>query len=535
MTIRVNNIKLSLDDDIEKVKSLAAKACKIDKKYMENYKILRESIDARKKSNIQLVYHVEFECNSESRVAAKSNNKDVIFEEKKIEEKFKLGDKKLNNRPIVVGSGPAGLFSGLILAENGYEPIILERGGSVEDRTKNISNFWTTGELNAESNVQFGEGGAGTFSDGKLTTRIKDVRCDYVLDAFVKAGAPKEILYSGKPHIGTDILRDVVKNIRNKIISLGGEVRFNSRVTDVIVKEGNIAAVKVNDEYEIPCEAVVFAIGHSARDTYEILLKAGLSFEQKPFAIGVRIEHLQSMIDENQYGRFAEHPKLRAADYRLTYTSARYERPCYSFCMCPGGVVVAAASEDKRVVTNGMSEYARDKDNANSAVVVGVGPGDFGSDHPFAGAEFQRHYEALAYKVGGGDYMAPVQLVGDFLEDRISSKLGKVNPSYTRGYTYGDLRQCLPAYVINVLKEGLLEFDKKIRGFARFDSIMTGIETRTSSPVRIKRDESLESTDIRGVYPSGEGAGYAGGIVSAAVDGMKVSERIMQKYAPYRR
>jgi uncharacterized protein len=533
MTIRVNNIKLSLDDDLEKVKSLAAKACKIDKKYMRNYKILRESIDARKKHNIQLVYHVEFECDSDGKVAARANNKDVLFEEKKIEEDFKFGDKKLDNRPVIVGSGPAGLFAGLVLAEKGYEPIILERGGSVEERTMSIANFWTTGNLNVESNVQFGEGGAGTFSDGKLTTRIKDIRCDYVLDAFVKAGAPKEILYSGKPHIGTDILRDVVRSIRNKIKSLGGDVRFNSKVTDVIVKEGRIRAVKVNGEYELPCDVVVFAVGHSARDTYEMLLKAGLSFEQKPFAIGVRIEHLQSMIDENQYGSFAEHPKLRAADYRLTYTSAKYERPCYSFCMCPGGVVVAAASEDKRVVTNGMSEYARDKDNANSAVVVGVGPGDFGSEHPLAGAEFQRHYESLAYKVGGGNYIAPVQLVGDFLEDKISNKLGKVNPSYTRGYSFGDLRECLPPYVISVLKEGLVEFDRKIKGFARFDSIMTGIETRTSSPVRIKRNEGLESAEIRGVYPSGEGAGYAGGIVSAAVDGIRVSERIMQKYAPF--
>lgn len=533
MTIRVNNIKLSLDDDLEKVKSLAAKACKIDKKYMRNYRILRESIDARKKNNIHLVYHIEFECDSEDKVAAKANNKDVIFEKKKIEDKLKFGDKKLSNRPVVVGSGPAGLFAGLVLAENGFEPVILERGGSVEERTKSISNFWTNGNLNTESNVQFGEGGAGTFSDGKLTTRIKDIRCDYVLDAFVNAGAPKEILYSGKPHIGTDILRDVVRNIRKKIISLGGEVRFNSKVTDVIVKDGSLSAVRVNDEYEMPCDIAIFAVGHSARDTYEVLLKAGLSFEQKAFAIGVRIEHLQSMIDENQYGRFAEHPKLRAADYRLTYTSARYERPCYSFCMCPGGVVVAAASEDKRVVTNGMSEYARDKDNANSAVVVGVGPGDFGSDHPLAGAEFQRHYESLAYRAGGGDYLAPVQLVGDFLEDKISSKLGKVNPSYTRGYSFGNLKECLPPYVISVLKEGLVEFDRKIRGFARKDSVMTGIETRTSSPVRIKRNDTLESDDIKGIYPSGEGAGYAGGIVSAAVDGIRVSERIMQKYTPF--
>jgi uncharacterized FAD-dependent dehydrogenase len=532
MTIRVNNIKISLDDDIEKVKSLAAKACKIDKKHMRNYRILKESIDARRKNNIQLVYHIEFECDNEAKVVLKANNKDVIYEEKLPEEEFVFGSEKLSTRPVIVGSGPAGLFAGLTLAKKGYRPIILERGGAVEERSKKINHFWQTGVLDLDSNVQFGEGGAGTFSDGKLTTRIKDVRCEFVLREFVEAGAPPEIIYSGKPHIGTDILIDVVRNIRNEIISLGGEVKFNSKVTDITVKDGKIISVRVNDEYEIPCEVVVFAIGHSARDTYEMLLNRGLTFEQKPFAIGVRIEHLQSMIDENQYGKFANHPKLRAADYRLTYTSAKYERPCYSFCMCPGGVVVAAASEDKRVVTNGMSEYARDKDNANAAIVVGVGAADFGSSHPLAGVEFQRHYEALAYKVGGGDYLAPVQLVGDFLKDKVSTKIGNVKPSYPRGYSFGDLRECLPSYVISVLKEGLLEFDKKIKGFAGYDAVLTGIETRTSAPIRIKRNECLESTDVSGIYPCGEGAGYAGGIVSAAVDGIKVAERIMQKYAP---
>jgi uncharacterized FAD-dependent dehydrogenase len=352
-----------------------------------------------------------------------------------------------------------------------------------------------------------------------------------VLGEFVKAGAPPEIMYSGKPHIGTDILKGVVRNIRNEIINLGGEVRFNSKVTDIRVKDGALYAIEVNGEYEIPCRAAVFAVGHSARDTYEMLVKEGVKFEQKPFAIGVRIEHLQSMIDESQYGRFASHPKLRAADYRLTFNESKLKRPCYSFCMCPGGLVVAAASEDKRLVTNGMSEYKRDRDNANSALVVGVGPDDFEGNHPLSAVEFQRKFEALAYKTGGGNYIAPVQLVGDFLKDNVSAKLGNVKPSYTRGYEFRDLRECLPSYVIEVLKEGILSFDRKIKGFADSNAVMTGIETRTSSPVRMNRNENYESVSVKGFYPCGEGAGYAGGIVSAAVDGIRVGEKIMQKYA----
>lgn len=533
MTIRINNIKISLDDDISKLKGLAAKACKIDKRDMRNFRILKESIDARRKNKIEIAYHVEFDADKEEKIVSRANNKDVLIDKTALEEDVIPGDKRLEKRPVIVGSGPAGLFAGLILSQRGYAPIILERGGSVEERTSKINHFWKSGELDVNCNVQFGEGGAGTFSDGKLTTRIKDRRCDLVLDEFVKAGAPREIAYSGKPHIGTDILKDVVKNIREKIIALGGEVRFNSRVTGIDVKRGRVYSLRVNDEYDIPCEVAVFAIGHSARDTYEMLLDSGVEFEQKPFAIGVRVEHLQEMIDENQYGAFAKHPKLRAADYRLAYTSKTYNRPCYSFCMCPGGVVVAAASEEKRLVTNGMSEYRRDRDNANSAIVVGVGPNDFTSSHPLSGVEFQRHYESLAYKVGGGDYRAPVQLVGDFLKDEISKSFGRVKPSYTRETVFRDLRDCLPSYVIEVMKEGFRDFDRKIKGFAGNDAILTGIETRTSSPIRILRTEGLECTTIEGLYPSGEGAGYAGGIVSASVDGIKVAERIIGKYSPF--
>lgn len=533
MSIRVNNIRVSIDDYLNKVKEEAAKIAGISIEDIRNFKVLREAIDARQKDRIDFVYHVEFNCDNEEKVALRAGNPNVKLEVHEKDGQIVYGNIKLKNRPIIVGSGPAGLFAGLVMAKNGYKPLILERGGSVEERSNNIKLFWETGELNLNSNIQFGEGGAGTFSDGKLTTRIKDKRCDFVLEEFVRAGAPNEIIYSGKPHIGTDILRDVVKNIRNTIIGLGGDVKFNSRVTDIIVKDGKVTRVRVNDEYDIPAEVVVVAVGHSARDTYEMLMSRGIVFEQKPFAIGVRIEHLQSMIDERQYGKYAGHPRLKAADYRLTFTSKRYQRPCYSFCMCPGGVVVAAASEENRVVTNGMSEYKRDKVNANSAIVVGVYEKDFKSSHPLAGVEFQRYYESLAYRAGGGGYAAPVQLVGDFLKDRKSSKIGKVIPSYTRGYNFGNLKECLPLEVIAVLKEGLLEFNKKIKGFVEYDAVLTGIETRTSSPVRMVRNEGLESTTVAGVYPCGEGAGYAGGIMSAAVDGIKIAERIIEKYAPF--
>jgi uncharacterized FAD-dependent dehydrogenase len=532
LTIHINNIKLSIDEEgLNAVKNKTAKISGVPEADMSNFRILKESVDARKKNDIFFVYQAEFNCENEKKTVQRANSRDVIFEEDIKKEDTVYGTEKMKNRPVVVGSGPAGLFCGLTLAANGYNPIILERGEDVDKRTEKIKHFWKHGDLDTECNVQFGEGGAGTFSDGKLTTRIKDARCEYVLDEFVKAGAPKEIMYSGKPHIGTDILRDVVRNIRNKIIEFGGEVRFSSKVTDILINNSRIFGVKVNNEYELPSEAVIFAIGHSARDTYEMLLAKGLQFEQKPFAIGVRVEHLQSMIDENQYGKMAVHKRLRAADYRLTYSSIKYQRPCYSFCMCPGGVVVAAASEKNRLVTNGMSEYKRDGNNANSALVVGVTGQDFKSSHPLAGVEFQRYYEHLAFTAGGGNYTAPVQLAGDFIKDKISNKLGSITPSYTGGYIFSDLRNCLPDFVIEVLKEGLMDFDRKIKGFAAGDAVLTGIETRTSSPVRMTRENCYESVNIQGFYPCGEGAGYAGGIVSAAVDGIRTAEKIMQKYA----
>ncbi|MCM8710725.1 NAD(P)/FAD-dependent oxidoreductase [Clostridium sp. SYSU_GA19001] len=531
MSIRINNIILDIDDDINILKDKAAKKLKLSKSHIKDFKILRESIDARKKDRIKFNYTLEVSTDNEENLVKRLDDKDIKLETVKYTDEFPFGTRKMKQRPIIVGMGPAGMFAGLLMARKGYKPVIFERGQRVEERTESINSFWTTGKLNIESNVQFGEGGAGTFSDGKLTTRIKDSRCDYVLEAFVKAGAPEEILYIGKPHVGTDILKNVVKNIREEIISLGGEVRFNSRLEDLIIKDKSLKSIVVNGE-EFPCENLVLAIGHSSRDTYEMLYKRGITLTAKPFAIGVRIEHLQSLIDENQYGRFAGHKRLKAADYRLSYIGEKTKRAIYSFCMCPGGEVVAAASEERRLVTNGMSYYKRDKDNANSALVVTVGPDDFGSSNPLSGMEFQRHYESLAYSLGGGNYTAPIQLVGDFLKDRVSSKLGNIIPTYKPGYEFRELKGCLPSYVIEALKEGLLNFENKIKGFAQDDAVLTGIETRTSAPLRIERNENLQSVCLKGLYPAGEGAGYAGGIMSAAVDGLKIAESIMKEWAP---
>lgn len=529
MAIKVNNIGLDIDENIDSVKTKAARKMRVDESEIKVFRIAKESIDARKKNNIKFNYAVLIKMDNETKIVARANDKDVKIEEVRYDAEFEFGTEAMKHRPIIVGMGPAGMFAGLLMAQKGYKPLIIERGEKVEHRTKSINKFWATGELNTESNVQFGEGGAGTFSDGKLTTRIKDTRCDYVLEEFVKAGAPDEILYIGKPHIGTDILKEVVKNIRETIIKLGGEVRFNSRLEDINIKDKKVKSVIVNGE-EIPCDNLILALGHSSRDTYEMLYKKGVFMSSKPFAMGVRIEHPQEMINENQYGRYANHPRLKGADYKLTYTSEKLDRSVYSFCMCPGGEVVAAASEQGRLVINGMSEFKRNKDNANSAIVVSVGPKDFASDSPLAGIEFQRHYEALAYKLGGANYNAPVQLVGDFLKDRVTNKIGSVKPSYAPGYEFADLTKCLPNFATDAIKEALPKFDTRINGFARIDAIMTGIETRTSAPVRIDRNEKLQSISLEGLFPAGEGAGYAGGIISAAVDGLKVAEIIMKEW-----
>lgn len=531
MSIRINNIILRIDEDRDILIKKIAKKLKVSEEEVQNFKIIKESLDARKKNDIKYLYCVEIEHKNEEKIVNKLKDKDIKVTESSYDADIVFGNIELKNRPVVVGFGPAGIFAALLLAEKGYKPLVIERGEDVEKRTETVNKFWETGELNTESNVQFGEGGAGAFSDGKLTTRIKDTRCDYVLKELVRAGAPEEITYIAKPHVGTDLLKGVVKNIRERIRNLGGEVLFSSKLEEIKSEDGKVKSIIVNGK-EIECENLIMAIGHSSRDTYEMLHKIGVFMQPKAFAIGVRIEHPQELINKSQYGDMYNNPRLKAAEYRLTYQSEKLNRAVYSFCMCPGGVVVAAASENERLVSNGMSYHARDLANANSALVVTVGPDDFEGDSPLRGMEFQRHYENLAFKLGGGNYKAPIQLLGDFMKDKVSEKLGTVTPSYTAGYVFKDLRKCLPEYVIEALKEGIVDFDKKIKGYGNYDSVLTGIETRTSAPIRMIRDENLQSISIKGLFPAGEGAGFAGGIISAAVDGLKVAEKIIREYKP---
>ncbi|HEY5563614.1 MAG TPA: NAD(P)/FAD-dependent oxidoreductase [Clostridiaceae bacterium] len=533
MPIIIYNVMMDLDADLDNITRSCGKKLGIPKDEIQNLRIVRESIDARKKDDIRLNYVISLSCLNEEKIVKKLNDGDVRFEGHKFNEKLKIGSLKLLQSPLIVGSGPAGLFAGFLLSKMGYKPIIIDRGENLEDRTNRVRHFWETGDLNLESNVQFGEGGAGTFSDGKLNTRIKDYRCDYILETLVKAGAPEEIMYMGKPHVGTDMLKKVLYNMRKQIEATGGKFLFNSKFEGIISTNGTLKAAIVNKEV-IPCEVLVLAIGHSSRDTYYKLFENGLELEAKPMAIGLRIEHLQGCINESQYGKYADHPRLKAADYRLTHKS-KNGRGVYSFCMCPGGVVVGAATEEERLVTNGMSYNIRDKENANSAIVVSVNPEDYNefskANNPLKGIEFQRHYESLAFSLGGGGYIAPVQLAKDFINDVQTSHLGQVTPSYEPGYEFKMLKECLPSYVTESLKDGLISFDRKITGFAG-DAVLTGIETRTSAPVRIIRDATYQATKVKGVYPAGEGAGYAGGIMSSAVDGMRIGEEIIKKYAP---
>ncbi len=533
MGIRINNIKITLNEDINNLREISAKKLKVRESLIKNFKIIKESVDARKKNNISFVYSVLVELfENEKKTLNRLNDGDLQYIEPFDDIPINIGTSKLKASPIIVGAGPAGLFAAIYLAERGYRPIVLERGDDVDTRSKKVHKFWEFGDLDTECNVQFGEGGAGTFSDGKLTTRINDRRCSIVLEELVKSGAPSEILYAGKPHIGTDLLKDVIKNMRKRIISMGGQVLFASKLTDIKALGGKVAGVLVNGSQLIHCEVLIIAPGHSARDTYEMLIEKGIDIAQKPFSMGVRIEHLQRVIDEAQYGEYAGHPRLKSADYQLVYKGK--ERTCYSFCMCPGGIVVASASERNTIVTNGMSEFSRDRENANSALVVSLGPNDFGSRHPLAGVEYQRKWEKLAFIAGGSDLSAPIQKVTDFIEGKETRALNglKICPSYTGSVKPTNLQNCLPDYVIKGMKEGLLFFNNKIKGYISNDALMTGVETRTSAPVRILRRDNGESTSMEGLYPAGEGAGYAGGIVSAAVDGIKAAEAIVGKYAP---
>ena len=525
MKLLISNIISGLDDGTKELKQLAAKKLKLIPDNIKNIKIIKQSVDARKKPGIRFVYSISCEVQDKVRIPESTDIR--ILEDVK-DEVLVPGEKEISGRPLIIGTGPSGIFCGLLLAQNGYKPIIIERGSSVEERTKKVERYWQHREIDAETNVQFGEGGAGTFSDGKLTTRINDSRCEKVLQEYHKFGASDEILYKAKPHIGTDILKRVVLNMRMEIERLGGTVLFNTKAVDLNIRNGKVCGVLTDSHSSIDTNIVVMAIGHSARDTFEMLYNRGVPFQQKPFSIGVRIEHPQRLINEAQYGAASWHPALGAADYQLFHKQK--DRTAYSFCMCPGGVVVASASEPLSIVTNGMSEFKRDKENANSALVVSVGPADFNTAHPLGGIEFQRKWERLAYKVGGSNNSAPVQRLEDFIENR-TGIVGSVKPSYTGNTNCADINECLPRYVTESMKESIAVFDRKIKGFGMKDALLTGVETRTSSPVRIPRNEALECIGVEGLYPAGEGAGYAGGIVSAAVDGIKIAQQIIKTFA----
>lgn len=525
--LRINNIKAPLSITPSHLALYVKEQIGMSADWL-SFKIVKQAIDARRKSDVHYVYCVDVEVKDEEEFLSYCKIYDIL--KCKPEEKYYLPQKKSALRPVVVGSGPAGMLAGIALAEAGLKPIILERGKPVSERQKDVKSFWNGGSLNPESNVQFGEGGAGTFSDGKLMSGIKkDKYTSKVLAELVAAGAPEEILYLAKPHVGTDILARVVQNIRQKIEKLGGEYRFQNKLENIVVQDGKLKAIKVRNPqgqiYEIATQNLVLAIGHSARDTFEMLYQAGIFIEPKAFAVGVRIEHKQELINESQYGKFAKF--LNAADYKMV-SHLKNGRSLFTFCMCPGGEVIAAASEPNRLVTNGMSEHARNKENANAALLVGVSSQDYGDNHPLQGMYWQRELEEKAFVSGGRNYFAPIQLVGDFIKSVDSKKIGEVKPSYTPGVTPANLKAFLPDFVTDTLKAGILDMDNKLHGFAHPDAVLTGVESRSSSPIRIKRDESLQSS-VEGIYPCGEGAGYAGGIMSAAVDGLKCAEMINNK------
>ncbi|WP_414732267.1 NAD(P)/FAD-dependent oxidoreductase [Acetobacterium carbinolicum] len=533
--IRISNLKLEItkaknnDTEAAALKNALLTKLKIKPNDLITFQIFKKSIDARKKSSIAYIYSVDASLKNEGAILKKCGKSGVIPSPDLSYQPVTPGNTTMGHRPVIIGLGPAGLFAGLNLARNGYAPIILERGDEVDIRSAKIDTFWQTGELDPDSNVQFGEGGAGTFSDGKLTTLINDPRCRSILEAFIAAGAPEEIRYLSKPHIGTDLLRETVKTLRKEIIANGGEVRFRSRVTDFLIEDDQLTGLIINEQETLNCQVALLGIGHSARDTFYTLHHRGVTMTPKAFSIGVRIEHPQNLINSAQYGQAAGTVGLGAADYKLSYHSPN-GRSAYTFCMCPGGYVVAAASEANGVVTNGMSEHRRDGENANAALLVGVQPEDFGDSHPLAGVAFQRKWETLAFTLGGQNYHAPAQLVGDFLADRPSTHWGQLKPTYAPGLKLAQLKDCLPDYVVATMKEALVHFDQKMTGFAMDDSVMTGVETRSSSPVRINRNDD-HVANISGLYPMGEGAGYAGGIMSSAVDGVKTAEKIIKRYA----
>jgi hypothetical protein len=532
--IRINSFRVPISDDTP-IEQLAARRLRLPPQSIFEVVVVRRALDARRKGNISFVYslHVKTALPEGQVLARLTGDRDITVEAEILPEEIEIGCQPLACQPVIVGMGPAGLLAAFMLAKHGYKPLVLERGRDVDRRTKDIAQFWSTGKLDEVSNVQFGEGGAGTFSDGKLTTRVNDPKMSQVLNLLIEAGAPAEIKYAYKPHVGTDKLRQVVKNIRQKIIELGGQVEFESKVTDIELDlvTHQVKGLIINENRYIPADIIMLGIGHSARGTYAMLNRRGIAMEAKAFAIGVRIEHPQELIDRAQFGPSAGHPKLGAADYGLVYQDRTSGRAVYSFCMCPGGLVVAAASENGGVVTNGMSNYQRNSGIANSALVVNVNPQDFGSQ-VLDGVEFQRHYERLAFKAAGQNYYAPVQTVGDFLAAKSGNRNFLTNPSYKPGVVAAELRNCLPGCVTAALERALPEFGRKIHGFANAGAVMTGVETRTSAPLRIVRDLEYMAVDTPGLYPIGEGAGYAGGIMSAALDGMNAALTIIRKYKP---
>jgi len=552
--IRLTNIKLALEHQEHELEQAILSKLSLKKDQLVNFTVFKRGYDARKKSKILLIYTLDVETTVNDELLAQFCDDNQVKETPDMAYKFvSQAPANLKNRPVVIGMGPCGLFVGLVLAQMGFKPIILERGQEVRQRTKDTFGFWRKKILNTESNVQFGEGGAGTFSDGKLYSQVKDPKhySRKVLHEFVAAGAPEEILYVSKPHIGTFKLVTMVEQMRAKIFELGGEVRFNQRVDNIHFTDvdGNECTTQGIEGYQnkkvtgltlsngdhIVTNHIALAIGHSARDTFEMLFDEGVYIKTKPFSVGFRIEHEQSVIDEARFGKNAGNEILGAADYKLVHHCSN-GRSVYSFCMCPGGTVVAAASEEGRLVTNGMSQYSRHERNANSAIVVGIEPEDFSNaadsgefasnkDYVLAGIDFQRKLEEKAFKLGGESYDAPVQLVGDFLAGRKSGEHGSVTPSYKPGVTYCDLSETLPAYAVAAIREALPAFEKKIKGFSMSDATLTAVETRTSSPIQITRDkETLQSLNAQGLYPAGEGAGYAGGILSAGIDGIKIAE-----------
>lgn len=519
--IRIKDIKIREDLLEEKVLEKALQKNRLQKEDVKKWYIYKKSIDARKKEDIFYNYTIDIEL--------KDKNKEKRFE--KIEE-YKMPEIKVKRtskiQPVIIGAGPAGLFSALIFVENGIKPILIERGKKVEDRVKDIEEFINNRKFNSKSNIQFGEGGAGTFSDGKLNTGNSSIYSRKVLEEFVKFGAPKEIMYVAKPHLGTDNLVKIIKNIREYILQQGGQMFFEEEVIDFEIEKGQIKSVITDQKRKIKTDSVILAIGHSARDTFKKLNELGVKIAPKNFAVGVRIEHLQKDINIAQYGNKTK-LRLGSADYKLVYHASN-GRTCYTFCMCPGGKVMASNSEESSIVTNGMSNFARDGENANSALLVNISIEDFYKESPLDGMYFQEELEKKAFELGGKNYNAPIQRVEDFLENKTTTNLGKIKPTYMPGVTFANLNEILPEFVSNTLKEGLTELDQKLHGFAEHDAIMTGVETRSSSPVQITRDkETMNSINVQGLYPCGEGAGYAGGIMTAAIDGIKCAIKIIEK------